>query len=189
MTEREKLEYTKMFVDKLANGINPLDDTPIPDGDIMNNVRLSRCMFYVSDILRQVIEGDPPRQKKGKRAQRLPFALTSEQAAAYQFENSSVSLSEVCGRINDLIDTQTMKKLTYRSVASWLLKVGMLAEETNSFGTVRKRPTADGISIGIIEEITPNGRGGQYRLVTYSREAQQFIIDNIDAIAAEARNR
>ena len=54
MTELEKIEYTKMFIDKLANGINPLDDTPIPENDIANNVRLSRCFFYVSDILRQI---------------------------------------------------------------------------------------------------------------------------------------
>ena len=55
MTELEKLEYAKSFMDKLANGINPLDDTPIPDDDIANNVRLTRYFFYVSDILRQVI--------------------------------------------------------------------------------------------------------------------------------------
>ena len=50
MTELEKIEYAKSFIDKLANGINPLDDTPVPDGDIANNVRLSRCFFFVSEI-------------------------------------------------------------------------------------------------------------------------------------------
>jgi hypothetical protein len=55
MTELEKIAYAKSFIDKLANGVNPIDDTVIPDGDVVNNVRLSRCFFYVSDILRQVI--------------------------------------------------------------------------------------------------------------------------------------
>ena len=27
MTELEKIEYAKSFIDKLANGINPLDET------------------------------------------------------------------------------------------------------------------------------------------------------------------
>ena len=53
MTELEKIEYAKSFIDKLANGVNPLDNSVIPDGEIVNNVRLSRCFFYVSDILRQ----------------------------------------------------------------------------------------------------------------------------------------
>ena len=56
MTELEKIAYAKSFIDKLANGVNPIDDSTIPDSDIVNNVRLSRCFFYVSDILRQVIE-------------------------------------------------------------------------------------------------------------------------------------
>ena len=29
MTELEKIEYAKSFIDKLANGINPLDDTMV----------------------------------------------------------------------------------------------------------------------------------------------------------------
>ena len=56
MTELEKLEYAKTFIDKLASGINPIDNSPIPEGEVANNVRISRCFFYVSDILRQVIE-------------------------------------------------------------------------------------------------------------------------------------
>ena len=51
MTELEKISYAKSFLDQLANGINPLDGTPIPENDIANNVRLSRCFFFVSDIL------------------------------------------------------------------------------------------------------------------------------------------
>jgi hypothetical protein len=45
-----------MYMDKLANGINPIDDTMAPNEDIINNVRLSRYFFFVSDVLRQVIE-------------------------------------------------------------------------------------------------------------------------------------
>ena len=56
MTELEKTAYAKSFIDKLANGINPLDNQPIEETDIVNNVRISRCLFYVSDILRKVIE-------------------------------------------------------------------------------------------------------------------------------------
>lgn len=56
MTELEKIERAKMYMDKLANGINPIDGTMAPDDDLINNVRLSRCFFFVSDVLRQVIE-------------------------------------------------------------------------------------------------------------------------------------
>lgn len=50
MTEVEKIAYTRMYIEKLANGINPLTDQAVPDTDLINNVRISRCLFYVSDL-------------------------------------------------------------------------------------------------------------------------------------------
>ena len=76
MTELEKIEYTKGFVDKLAEGINPIDGTPIAEGDLLNNVRISRCMYYVSDILRRVIENGGIEGKKPAKRGRAPFALS-----------------------------------------------------------------------------------------------------------------
>lgn len=78
MTELEKIEYAKSFIDKLANGINPLDDSLVPDGDIVNNVRLSRCFFYVSDILRQVIENGSISVEKVVKQKKKPFSLNQE---------------------------------------------------------------------------------------------------------------
>lgn len=43
MTELEILQRAKMYIDKMAKGINPLDDTAVKDDDIIKNVRISRC--------------------------------------------------------------------------------------------------------------------------------------------------
>ena len=83
MTELEKIEYAKSFIDKLANGINPLDNTPIPEGDIVNHVRLSRCFFYVSSILQRDIERERRKVPKEKSA-RAPFSLTPEQLENFE---------------------------------------------------------------------------------------------------------
>lgn len=37
MTELEKIAYAKTYIEKLANGINPLTDQPVPDSDSINN--------------------------------------------------------------------------------------------------------------------------------------------------------
>ncbi len=34
MTELEKIAYAKSFLDKLAEGVNPLDGTTVPEGDM-----------------------------------------------------------------------------------------------------------------------------------------------------------
>ena len=56
MTELEIMERARLYMEKLANGINPLTDEPVGEDDVINNVRLYRCFFYVTDVLRQVIE-------------------------------------------------------------------------------------------------------------------------------------
>ena len=56
MTELETMERARQYMEQLANGINPLDGSMIPDGEVVNQVRLSRCFFYVESVLRQVIE-------------------------------------------------------------------------------------------------------------------------------------
>ena len=107
MTELEKIEYAKVFIDKLANGINPLDDSTIKEDDIVNNVRLSRCFFYVSDILRQVIENGGV---VSKRARGKKFSLNADQLAKFNYSNISIPISEIAKRINALLEDDEMKK-------------------------------------------------------------------------------
>ena len=96
MTELEKIEYAKSFIDKLANGINPLDDSPIPANDIANNVRLSRCFFYVSEILRQVVENGGINPIKVAKQRKNEFALPKDAFGKNSnFRNAGVSKRNV----------------------------------------------------------------------------------------------
>ncbi|MFR2153520.1 MAG: hypothetical protein ACLS48_01495 [[Eubacterium] siraeum] len=52
-TELETIS-TPEYIDKLANGIDPFTDKPVPDGDIINNVKLSRCF----STFREYLKGD-----------------------------------------------------------------------------------------------------------------------------------
>ncbi|MBR4092694.1 MAG: hypothetical protein IKK32_07435 [Oscillospiraceae bacterium] len=184
MTELEKIAYAKMFIDKLANGINPLDDSKIPDGDIVNNVRLSRCFFYVSDILRQVIEnGEKQSEPKPKR---VPFAITQEQIEKYEFSETPIPVSKITDKINSLIDLKVMKKLSYRQITAWLLNINALCEKENAQGKLVKCPTEFGEEIGISTEFRP-GKQGQYTVIVYNKKAQSFILDNIEVIIAFER--
>ena len=56
MTEIEILRHAKSYIDKLAKGINPITDQAVNENDVVNNVRVSRCLFYVSDVLDKVIQ-------------------------------------------------------------------------------------------------------------------------------------
>ena len=104
MTELEKIEYAKAFIDKLANGINPLDDSPVADGDIVNNVRLSRCFFYVSDILRQIIDAGGISVEKATRKKKKSFFISQQEREGIKISEKPLSVTEIANYLNSLID-------------------------------------------------------------------------------------
>lgn len=182
MTEIEKIAYAKGFLDKLANGINPIDDIPVAESDIVNQVRISRCLFYVSDILRQVIEngGVAKPVKKKKR----PFGLSMEQLMGYEYALNPIPVSEIAKRLNALAEPEEMQKITHRHITQWLLNVGILCMQDDRNGKQTRRPTEAGLQLGLSVEIR-QGRDGEYAVVLYNREAQQFILDHLDAICVK----
>ena len=179
MTELEKLERARMYIDKLANGIDPISDTEAPDSDIINNIRLSRCFFYVSDILRQVIEnGGTVPQKKEKK---VPFSVSMDKLAEFEYSKNPISVSEIARRITSLSDCENMQQMKYTAITNWLTELGLLHTEDSPAGKRATRPTEKGIEMDItVAERT--GLQGTYQVVVYGLKAQHFIIDNLDDI-------
>jgi hypothetical protein len=178
MTELETLQRAKMYMEKLANGINPIDGSPIPAEDIVNNVRLSRCFFYVADVLRQVIDngGVTPQLKAKKEV----FSLPAEKRKDFAFSDEPITITEIVKRMNDLVACDNMIKLTTSVMLEWLLSIDALKIEPTTEGRSAKRPTNQGFMLGIHTE-TRNSANGPYSVVVYNREAQQFLLDNMDA--------
>ena len=184
MTELEKIAYAKSFIDKLANGINPLDDTPIPDGDIVNNVRLSRCFFYVSGILQKEIERESKKENREKKSQLVDFSITYEELQNFEYSSKPISATVLAKKINQLVERETMRKLSYRQITGWLLNIGMLEYKDIGNEKLKRHPTQQGEEIGIVLEFWERGQGRKYPVIMYSEAAQRFIIDNIDSVIA-----
>ena len=189
MTELETIERAKMYLDKMANGIDPITDKPAAETDMINNVRISRCLFFVSDILRRVLENGGVGSKYVKNAQRAPFSLTADQIAAFAYSQTPMQISELVKRINALIDTNAMLQIKTTTVTDWLAEAGMLERYYTPDNSERKRPTELGRAQGISTEIR-NYESRYYEVVLYGQAAQHFILDNIDAvISSEAARR
>ncbi|MBR2375080.1 MAG: hypothetical protein IKA88_02195 [Clostridia bacterium] len=179
MEEFEILCRAKTYIDKLANGINPINDQLLEEDDIVNNVRLSRCFFYVSDILRQVIEnGGFVKKAKNKRE---PFSISDEKLNDFAYSEDPIPITHIVRRINDLIDKNEMKKLSYRIVLDGLKEVGLLEDANGRYGNTRNCPTEMGKEIGISIERRIGNRG-EYFATYYNRNAQEFIINHIQSI-------
>ena len=183
MNEMEKLFSAKECMDKLSNGIDPISDEVLPKDTVLNNIELSRHFFYVSDILRQVIEnGGSVARRARSRSYLPPFKLTDEQYNQIEITTTPTMIKHFTDRINSLIDENTMQKLKVTAVTGWLVSNGFLSEEIIN-EKKRKRPTEEGEKLGIYSE-NREGHFGNYLAVLYKDSAQKHIIDNLEQIIA-----
>lgn len=68
MTELETMQRAKQYIHKLANGIDPLTDRPLPHDTVLHQVRISRCFFYVETLIDRAIEQESHPSKRARKS-------------------------------------------------------------------------------------------------------------------------
>ena len=181
MTQLETMQRAKMYMDKLAQGIDPITNQEIPEDSTLNNVRLARCFFYVSEVLGQVIANGGV---IGGKPKLQAFTITDEQLAQIQISQELVRVTQLVEMISVAVNNPQMKKLSTTVITNWLLEKGFLEKQTTPEGKNRRVPTQNGFMIGLSTE-TRQGQYGEYQAVFYNAAAQQFVLDNLSAMLAE----
>ncbi len=180
MYDFEKLKTAKAYIDRLANGIDPFSDKEMSGDAILNDVRLSRTFFLVSQVLGKVIEGGDASQKPKKESF---FYISEEQKASIPL-TSECYVSELVDRINAAAAPNNCKKLRQKWLSHWLMSKGFMTIYLDSDNKSRKKVTEAGEGIGISTS-TKFGVNGPYFVTLLSRGAQSFILDNLDSIISE----
>ena len=52
--EQEKLAVAIKYVERIADGCNPVNNVPLEYDDILNNPNIIRCMYFIKDVLEEV---------------------------------------------------------------------------------------------------------------------------------------
>ena len=146
MTELETMQRAKMYLDKLAQGIDPITNQEVPEDSILNNVRLARCFFYVSDVLEQVIANGGV---IGGKPKLQAFSITMEQLSKVQISQEPVRITQLVEQIGNAAENPQMKKLSTTVITNRLLEKGFLEKQTDSDGKSRRIPTKNGLMIGL----------------------------------------
>lgn len=176
MIDMEKLITAKVWIEKLANGINPLNDELVKDDDLINNVHISRCLFYVTELLNEIKANTAVGERDRK-----PFFLSSKDAANIHTSTPN-GIANFVRLVNGYIPAD-MKPLSAAQVIKWLRKEGVLQEVSKGNGHKTNLPTEKGNSLGINIEVQRNPDGIDYQRVVYSVDAQRFLLKNIESIA------
>ena len=177
MTELEMMQRAKMYIDNLAQGVDPISHQELPEDTVLNNVRLDRCFFYVSDILGQVIANGGV---VGGKTPLQPFSISAEQLAKVSLSPEPVRVTQLAAWISAAADS-SQKKLNTTVITNWLLEKGFLEKQTGPDGKSRRVPTQLGLQIGMSIRLR-QGQYGEYQAVFYDMGAQQFVLDNLEAM-------
>ena len=175
MTELETVQRAKMYMDKLAQGIDPITGREIPEDSTLNNVRLARCFFYVSGVLDQVIANGGV---VGARKQ-TQFHLSRQQLTRIRPLPEPIRVTQLAQLISSAAEDPQMKKLKVTVITDWLLEKGFLEYQTMPDGKQRRVPSPNGIRIGLTVQ-TRMGSNGEYQSIYYTSQAQQFVLDHLE---------
>ena len=156
MIDVEKLNSAKAWIEKLANGINPLNDELVKDDDLINNVHISRCLFYVSELLGEIKTGTYV-----ERRSRKPFYLSKNDAVNIPISIPN-GVTNFVRLVNGFIPAD-MKPLSTAQVIKWLRSEGLMQEVEKNDGHKTNLPTEKGSSIGITVEVQKNIEGVEYQ--------------------------
>lgn len=178
MTELEAMQRAKMYLDKLAQGIDPITDQEVPEDSTLNHIRLARCFFYVSDVLGQVIANGGV---IGTKSKKMAFSITPEQLSRVQVSARPVRVSELVDMISAEVNESKMKKMSTTTITDWLMEKGFLEKQIGPDGKSSRVPTKNGLMIGLTTEIR-QGQYGEYQAVFYNASAQRFVLDHLSAM-------
>ena len=173
----EKLKTAQDWVRKLANGINPLTGNAVKEDDIVNNVHISRCLFYVADILGEY----SARKNKPSSSRNIPFSISALQVEKYNYVEA-ISISAFSREIENLLP-ENMKGVSYKSMIQWLMQEDLLYEtEPDDKDRTYKVATEKGKGIGIYTEERDRANG-HFLVTLYNREAQKYLLEHLEEMS------
>lgn len=178
MTELELMQRAKLYMDKLAQGIDPISGDEVSEDSALNNVRLARCFFYVSGVLQQLIDNGGVVGSKPKKTE---FTMNAQQAAQLRAADQPLRITEFADMVLAAVGREKMKRPNTKAITDWLIAKGFLTTQLGTDGKTHRIPTEKGIRLGIYTE-SRQGQYGEYQAVYYAPSAQVFLLDHLTEI-------
>jgi len=178
--DMKKLETAIVYLQRIADGNNPINNLPADEDSVLNNPNIIRCMFFVKEVLEEVKRNNGYIGKKSKKSDKTDFPIGVLASFSYQEDKA---ISKFVEQINELVDENVYKKVNYKSITQWLKLNGFLQEQySQEFDKAITLPTEKGSQIGIRAERRNSSRGIEYMLVIYGKQAQEYIVKNMEKI-------
>lgn len=193
MEKLQVIQRAKSYMDMLSNGIDPISGELVKNDSTFQQERLQKCFSFVSEILDEIIRTNgivtlPATEfSHGYEAvkKKSVFSLNQQQRNSIRVTNNPIIPSAFIKNINSVVDSDNMEKLSLTTINKWLLKQGYLTESKVPTVINKNVKTVTPLStqIGVIEQTVVDSKTGEAKTqLLFSRQAQEFILDNIESI-------
>jgi len=178
----EKLKKSLIYVDRIANGKNPINNLAVDDDYILNDPNVIRCMFFIKDVLNTVIENDGKvvAGSSKKSVPKLAFPISKLQGFKGK---ESMTVTPFVKLLNDGLDKEKIQLIKIKQITDWLKETGYLemkySQKLNKEVTIS---TEKGNAVGISSSLQSGPEGKEYYRVEYNANAQEMIVNNLPVI-------
>lgn len=193
MDKLQIIQRAKAYMELLSKGIDPISGEMIENDSVLNQERLKKCFTFVSEILDEIIETNGIVAMSDNEAskgymivkKKMLFSIDTEQRRRIQITDNPITPAVFVKTINSVVNTEVMEKLSLTTINKWLLKKGYISESKVPTVINKNVKTITPLSnqIGIIEQAVVDTKTGEVKAqLLFSRQAQEFILNNIEAI-------
>lgn len=129
ITEKQKIERAREIINMIIQGKNPFTGEIIDSESFLNDSKMIRCLCFVNEILlRELTERKTAQTKEG-------FKITQEQLINMKLPDQDMGVSDFVNCVNELIDTEKMRRLSTARVNRALKERKILGETTMPDGS------------------------------------------------------
>lgn len=176
----KKLETAILYIQRIADGKNPINNVAAEEDSVLNDPNIIRCMYFAKEVLEEVKKNNGYIGKKKSKKDMLEFPV--ESLAFFQYREDK-PVTKFVEQINEAVDTNIYQKFSYRWITQWLKKNEYLKEDFHEeLQKVVTMPTEKGEQIGIRAEKKKSLNGNEYLLIVYGKEAQEFVMGHAEEI-------
>ena len=195
----KKMYRARMYMDDMRRGIDPVSKLPVSEDSVIRQEKVINCFGFLSELLDELIcEFEPKTEspddlepEDGGAVPLKPFGMSFDQVSRVMITRKPITVSTFIRNINRVLDRKTTKAIRAKDINGWLTKNGFVEERDIRVVKEDKEYilTPQASVVGLIPDSKPINNGQAERhFVTFTGEAQRFILDNIDDIAEYARN-
>ncbi len=168
MSDVNKIDKAREYIESLANGLNPLTGEELFE-TVFDEPEIIRCLFFVRDIL-----------------QSYKAAPVKTKSDTFEIDKESDLSKYILDRPSSL--TTFIKNIKYSNkglgpsankIWDWLVEKGYLYVSTDNEGKNTKMPTDDGKKCGISYVEREGTNGKPYCAVVYDRNGQKLLLECI----------